>query len=175
MSENQGTNDWAAASGGAGVAVSTNGTGHHRPSSEPVALTDAEREPYLRGLVSALESGELDAYEYTIRLQAIERAESVDEIVSVLNRGSDATGSHDPATPLDPVDLALMSSARAGSSRAVARHVAMVIVAVVFIVLSMLGIWLARHVQSGGPGTGAAAAIYTSGSGAPPSPLSPRR
>ncbi|MGH9030322.1 MAG: DUF1707 domain-containing protein [Acidimicrobiales bacterium] len=155
-----------------------NGNGSPRrstPAIEP--LSDAEREPILRHLLSAFERGELDAYEYTRRVQVVQTATSAIEMSAVLDpQGLQVTG--DPKrAPLDPVDLARMSAASRGTSRARTsnRYVPLVVVVVAFVMLVVMGMWLVGHVRATSSTNGASAASYAPASVVPPSPLSPLR
>ena len=139
----------------------------------------AEREMYLRLALQAFESGSIDAYQYRQRVQAIDRATSVTEMAQALEGRGLPAGAGPSRPPMDAVDVALMrvSAARAYHPRKSKRYTALILVAIVFIVLIGLGVWLATKVHSTNPNSNVTPGAYISIStpGAPPSPLSPRR
>jgi hypothetical protein len=122
---------------------------------------DAEivvREPYLRRVLEAFESGRLEPYEYTRRVLAINAATSTDQMAAIVEQPPD--GSAGDAVPtlhrgLDAVDLALLGSQRAaGPRRPTARYVTLAVVFVMFALLIGMGMWLATHVPTAGSNSG---------------------
>jgi hypothetical protein len=166
-----------------------------------MALSDEEKEPYLRLALAAFEGGSLDADEYMRRVQAIERAASVAEMArAVEKQGTPATlgqqgtpgtapglwqqdtpAASDPHRPsYDPVDLALMMKQASTASRSLKanRYTVLIVLVLLVLILLGLGIWLAARVHTGnsnqsglGPYRPSPAYISVSAS----SPLSPRR
>jgi hypothetical protein len=160
------------------------------PGEHVGSLTDADREPYLRAALLAFESGSLDAHEYTQRVRAIDRANSVAEMAEVLGQRSSkqsVSGAEDQGAKsgLDPVDLArLMAPAPGVRSRAKsARYTVLIMVGLLLVVLLGIGLWLAARIHnenanSGGAVARPAVALQVSPPGPPPGPpsvLSPRR
>jgi hypothetical protein len=130
-------------------------------AQEPTEGLDAEvavREPYLRRVLEAFESGGLEPYEYTRRVLAINAATSTDQMAAIVEQLPD--GSARDAVPtldrgLDAVDLALLGSTRvAGSRSPTARYVTLAVVFVMFAVLIGMGMWLATHVPAAGSSSG---------------------
>jgi hypothetical protein len=143
---------------------------------------DAERELYLRVALKAFESGLIDAYQYTQRVKAIDRATSAAEMAEALRGHGLSPGAGPSRPPIDAVDMALMKVSGAGVRRPPKPrgHKTLIFVALVFILLLGLGVWLVTRVHSIspsslGPNRNAATRVYASGPGAPPSPLSPRK
>jgi hypothetical protein len=143
---------------------------------------DAERELYLRAALKAFETGLIDAYQYTQRVKAIDRVTSAAEMAEALRGHGLSAGAGPSRPPMDAVDMALMKVSGAGVRRPPKpkRHMALVFVALVFILLIGLGVWLATRVHgispsSLSPNRNAATGAYASGPGAPPLPLSPRK
>jgi len=146
-----------------------------------VTTKDADREFYLQQALEAFESGTFDAYEYTQRVQAIDRATSEAEMAKALGRRTPPTPAASTRPALDPVDLARMISqaAPARRGRQSNRYTMLVMVVVIFVVLLVMGVWLTARVHSNSNPSGAAvrpaeAGVYASAV-LPPSPLSPRR
>ncbi len=137
---------------------------------------EAEREAYLRYALQAFESGSIDAYQYTQRVQAIGSAGSVTEMAEALQGRGLSPGAGPSRPPMDAVDLALMkvstSPRRSAKSK---RYRALILVALVFIVLLGIGVWLSTRVHTVTPSPNGATRDYISVSGVPPSLLSPRR
>ena len=127
---------------------------------------DRAREEHLRALLVRLESGELDAYEYARRVHVVEQADTeaaMAEVVSVPRAAEPA---------LDAVDLALLARRAAANPERDRRrrYVWLAAMAVFFVVLLAVGMWLVSHAravqQSGNLGAPAAAAHVTSPAGA---------
>jgi len=116
-----------------------------------------EREPYLRRVLGAFERGELEPYEYTRRVMAINAAASTEQMARIVEQvadGSAARGSS-PDARLDAVDLALLGSPRiSGQRNPSARYVTLAVVFVMFAVLIGLGMWLDMHVHGGSAPSG---------------------
>ncbi|MHB8593251.1 MAG: hypothetical protein ACYDB3_02805 [Acidimicrobiales bacterium] len=142
------------------------------PTSVPggESALDDVRETYLKLLLHRLEGGQLEAYEYTCRVQAVERATSADRMADIV----DAVPSLEPL--LDPVDL--LRLARAAGPTPVRdrqrRYVALVLVAVFFIVVLALGMWLVTHVHQLHKSGSAGAADHSAQVSPSPPPLSVR-
>jgi hypothetical protein len=157
----------------------------------PVVPTTPEaplREPFLLQLLERFEGGELDAYEYGRRVNALERTTSTQEMTQIVEAPGalavDAASGVRQGVPtrpaLDPVDLARLAapttSAKARNPRA--RYVMLVIVVIAILVALVIGIWLARRVQVPSPsslGPLPGFVHHASGSIPVPSPRSPRR
>jgi len=117
------------------------------------------REPYLERVLADFEAGQLEAYEYTRRVLAINAAGSTEEMSAIVNAppvgtdGSDGSdGSHAAdgtlSPGLDPVDLARLRATRLAESRSPnARYVTLAVVFVLFAVLIGIGMWLATHIH----------------------------
>ncbi|MGD0320326.1 MAG: hypothetical protein ABSC00_01775 [Acidimicrobiales bacterium] len=121
--------------------------------SSPRVVSDAEREKYLQLALEAFESRSLDAYEYTWRVRAIERATSVAEMVNALERHVRYVPASrgEPSRPAyDAVDLARTTARPGGArrSRTTSRYPALILVLLVLVVLLGLGVWLATRVHS---------------------------
>ena len=168
-------------SGDREVTVRSNG-------SSPMAATDADRETYLRLVLEGFEAGSFDAYEYTQRVQAIDHANSVEEMARLAQvQTGEVPDARRPA--LDPVDLAVMASRTPGSrsprtvqkGKSSSRYTALIVVVLLFIVLLGLGVWLSARVHGTSSSPSGAAiepvsvSLYASPLEVPPSPLSPRR
>jgi hypothetical protein len=127
-----------------------------RPPGPGTPLGDADREPYLRVVLDALQAGRLDPNEYTQRVLAINRASSVAEMKAAAH-ALDQTSPRPPdddRRPLDPVDLARMRASAKGDARSPAvRYLTLVVVFLLFAVLIVMGVWLASHVHAVNPRT----------------------
>ncbi len=152
------------------------------PIESVTSDADAQRELYLRSALQAFESGSIDAYQYTQRVKAIDRATSAAEMAEALQGHGLPAGAGPSRPPMDAVYMALMRVSGAGVRRPPKskRHTALIFVALVFIFLLGLGVWLATRVHSIspsslGPNRNGAISAYASGPGAPPLPLSPRK
>lgn len=124
-----------------------------------MAVTDEEREPYLRVALAAFESGSLDADEYMRKVQAISSASTVAEMARALAREGPSSGEarvssvevrREPPA-YDAVDLALMmnQTSRAGRSQTSKRYAVVIMVILLFVVLLAIGIWLATQIHAG--------------------------
>jgi len=175
----------AARAGSAGGNGAKGHDGNAPGGTTPAPLRDAEREPYLKAVLEAFEGGSLDAYEYTRRVRAIERASSPEELARAIERpdpGGEAAASASRPS-YDAVDLARMMASPTGvrPARKSSRYTALIMVVLAFIVLLGIGIWLATrvHATSSGPSGAAVAPVpmvaYASAPFGPPSPLSSRR
>jgi len=173
------------------AAVKGNGAPHR--TTNPPPLTEAERELYLQSLLAAFEEGKFDAYEYSRRAEALEKAASTAEAAELLRKADLSRGSQPDGSAavkaarraLDPVDIALMStSLKRPDSRRTNRYMVLVVMAILLVVLVLAGIWLQARVRAdvGGSSSGnanananSAAAVYYVPGSLPASPLSPRR
>jgi len=112
------------------------------------------REPYLRSVLEALESGRLEPDEYTRRVLAINAATSTDQMAAIAEQLPDGfAGDAGPMSHggLDAVDLALLASPRVSGPRSsTTRYVTLAVVFVLFAVLIGMGMWLATHVPTAG-------------------------
>jgi len=116
--------------------------------------TEAAREEFLRQALAACEQGTIDTAEYAARARALQGAGSVAEMAAIAARPAGPAPA--PAPRLDPVDLALLARSPAGARarRDRSRYGAVVVVAVVFALLLVAGLWMASrvHVTSGAGG-----------------------
>jgi cobalamin biosynthesis Mg chelatase CobN len=181
--------EWSEAAGAPSVPAATNGArtnghsnGHPSDSRRDARCTDRapvdeEREAALLGLMAALESGELDSYEYTSRVRRVERATTRAELAAATERDGAQSGASAYVCTPDPVDIATMAAAsrRSAKSPVTNRYVALAIVVLLFVMLLTVGIWLEGRIRSSGTSPGAAPSGHSSLSAPPPSPLSPRR
>ena len=124
-----------------------NGSAAHAGAAEDL---DQAREEQLRRLLSRLETGGLDAYEYARRVRALEDATSIPAMVEIVDAPT-------AEQKLDPVDLALLAR-RAGENQVNGQRRSpwLAVVAIFFVVLLALGMWLVSHARaldnSGGSG-----------------------
>ena len=103
-----------------------------RPDAQAVDPGLEMREPYLRRVLADFEAGQLEPYEYTRRVLAINAATSTEEMSAIVNtppvrtdgsEGSDGSDRLPPAADgtllpgLDPVDLARLRATRLAESR----------------------------------------------------------
>ncbi len=130
----------------------------HGPARRPEGDPGFEkREPYLRRVLADFEAGQLEPYEYTRRVLAINAAGSTEEMNAVVNTpplGSSGSDGYDlgsdagPPPGLDPVDLARLRATRLAESRDPnRRYITLAVVFVLFAVLIGMGMWLATHVH----------------------------
>jgi len=120
------------------------------------------REPFLRRVLAEFEAGQLEAYDYTRRVLAINAATSTAEMQAIVdelaNGPAGEAGSVGPRA-LDAVDLARLHSAqRAESGSPTTRYVTLAVVFVLFAVLIGIGMWLATHVHGAALSSGATGA-----------------
>jgi len=109
------------------------------------------REPFLRRVLDEFESGQLEPYEYTRRVLAINAAATRHEMAAIVEQppdGPSPDGGPGARSGLDPVDLALLASARSPATHSpTTRYVTLTVVFVIFAVLIGVGMWLATHVH----------------------------
>jgi hypothetical protein len=109
------------------------------------------REPFLRRVLADFEAGQLDAYDYTQRVLAINAATSTPQMQAIVDPPSDGSeAGAGPAGPrgLDAVDLARLRSVQQAEARSpTARYLTLAVVFVMFAVLIGIGMWLATHVH----------------------------
>jgi hypothetical protein len=123
--------------------------------------TDDDRQRYGRLLDSARERGLIDDDEYSHRLTELGEADSIEELTRIVSElpvlGSSApgdavakTGGSSPQLRgLDPVDMAMLASRnRAPKAESSRRWLALVVIAIIFLVLMILGFVLAAHARS---------------------------
>lgn len=123
-----------------------------------MAVSDEERERYLRVALQAFESGSLDADEYLCRVQAISSAATVADMARALAR-EDRSAEARPTSigapcerpAFDAVDLArtMNQISRAGRSQTSRRYILLIMIALLFVVLLAIGIWLATQIHAG--------------------------
>jgi hypothetical protein len=123
-----------------------------RSASEGPAHDLSVREPFLRRVLAEFEAGQIEAYDYTTRVFAINAATSPAEMQAIVDRPPDGSagdaGSGRARTP-DAVDLArLRSTSLSEPNSPTTRYVTLAIVFVMFAVLIALGMWLATHVHA---------------------------
>lgn len=114
------------------------------PGSEPDPAR--AREDHLRRLLTRVETGGLDAYEYARRVRALEEAPTAESMAEIVDA---------PVADqrLDPVDLALLARCAAPEHAARRqRTVWLAVVGIFFVVLMVLGLWLVSHTRSLGSG-----------------------
>ncbi|MHB8439959.1 MAG: hypothetical protein ACYDD4_12475 [Acidimicrobiales bacterium] len=125
---------------------------------------DGAREQYLTLLLDRFEKGGLEPYEYTSRVRAIELATTVDRMAQIV----EAPVSRDPR--LDAVDMAILArqaaaAANLGKSSRGRRMLWPALLAFLFVILLVVGLWLAGHAKalhnSGGSGVVVARALAT--------------
>lgn len=150
-----------------------------------MTMRDADREFYLMQALQAFESGSLDAYEYSQRVLAIDRATSEAEMARALGQQvAPRPEALVPRPALDPVDLARMMSpvpakqAKLGGNR----YTVLAMVTVVLVLLLLMGVWLTARMHSENSGSSGARApvaatdaTFYASPAAPASPLSSRR
>lgn len=112
------------------------------------------REPYLQRVLADFEAGQLEAYEYTRRVLAINAAGSTEEMTAIVDAapvgsdGSDLGADASRSPGLDAVDLARLRATRLEESRNPnARYITLAVVFVLFAVLIGIGMWLATRVH----------------------------
>jgi len=129
--------------------------------------TEAAREEFLRQMLEAFERGAIDATDYAARVDALEAAGSVADMVAIAAGGPAAPvvvpapaavprGGSPTTAPakggLDPVDLARLTSPPRTASRrdTQSRYTALVVVILLFVVLLVAGLIMASHVHPSG-------------------------
>ncbi len=117
----------------------------------------ARREPFLRRVLTEFEAGQIEAYDYTTRVFAINAATSISEMQAIVNRPPEGSSGGTGTRAFDAVDLArLRSTSLSQPVGPTTRYVTLAIVFVMFAVLIGLGMWLASHVHGAAlsPGAG---------------------
>lgn len=129
--------------------------------------SEQDREDVLRRLLQRFETGQLPADEYTSRVQAVQRAATVGDMVAAAEAPSDV------ASVVDAVDallLARQTQSKAGPARS-PRYVWAGMFLFFMLVLVVLGMWLVAHAKalhnSGNTGTLVPAALVASATGGP--------
>lgn len=114
------------------------------PVPSGAAGTEEAREHYLQRLLDRLEGGEIEPYEYTRRVQRLEGAAGVSDMAEIV----EAPVSKEQA--LDAVDMLLLSQRTQprvpGGQRP--KFFWMALMAVFFVVLMALGLWLMSHAKA---------------------------
>jgi len=146
---------------------SANGSANGATGDPLAGQVEAARERCLRLVLAAFEDGRLEAFEYSQRVGALERATSVDQMTSVVASlppaGASATTT--PGPRLDAVDLARLQATSARRTPSLAtRYVALTIVVIIFAVLLGLGAWLMTRVH---PATTGAVTVIAAALAAP--------
>jgi hypothetical protein len=107
-----------------------------------MAVSDADRGLYLQLALQAFESGSLDAYEYTWRVHAIDRATSVAEMAEALEQHVPASRDEPSRPAYDAVDLARMTARPSGARRprSTSRYSALILLLLILVALLGIGV-----------------------------------
>lgn len=127
--------------------------------------SEQDREDVLRRLLERFEAGRMPADEYTRKVQAVQRAATLSDMVAAAEAPSDDMGAMRHLDAVDALLLARQAQSKAGPARR-PRYVWAGMLLFFMLVLIVVGAWLVAHAKalhnSGNTGTVSPSALVVS-------------